>query len=262
MTWSLRAISSPALELLRIANLGRRLGVVVPVGAVEQHGPLLPLTCDVDIAEGAATELAKGLSRHSRYLAFTAPTIAYGPVPGAERTTGTSAVSYDDLGRYVSTVAAGFAQSGTWAFLVLLNAHGHNHGRVIEASAEIYAQYRVPVLVIQIYEFAAVTAEFGLTAGSHAGEFEVAVHAYYTRSTLTGAALPEGTPPRPRPTSIYGLDLLPRSFAGIVAPELPSQARALAASESLGQRLDGLLLAKVIADLDLYFSHWAGTEPV
>ena len=261
MNSSLRAISSSALDQMRRAEPARRIGVIVPVGAVEQHGPLLPVTCDVDIAEGAAAALAQGLSGHPRYLAFAAPPIAYGPVPGAERTHGTAAVSYEDVGRYVSAVAAGFARTGTWTFLILLNAHGHNHGRVIEASATVYAEYRVPVLAIHVYEFTSVAAECGLTAGSHAGEFEMAAHAHYTGATLPAAELNDGPAPRPRPASVYGLDVLPRSFSGVVAPERPSPSRALAVSHQLGCRLDELVLAKAVADLDVYFSHWTGPEP-
>jgi creatinine amidohydrolase len=50
---------------------GRRM-VMLPIGALEQHGPHLPMNCDVVIPSGVAERVAK------RIDALVAPAIAYG----------------------------------------------------------------------------------------------------------------------------------------------------------------------------------------
>lgn len=233
------------------------MGVIVPVGAVEQHGPYLPVTCDTDIATGAAEALAIALSGHGAYRAWTAPAVAYGPVPGAELTAGTSSVSFDALGEYLRAVVAGFLATGDWDYLILLNAHAHNHGRVIEASSRAFVEFRRPVSVLQIYEYLHVASDLGLAADSHAGEREIALHHHYTGRAPAAALAPTGER-RPRPPSIYGLDLLPRSLRGVVAAEPPLVSRAVSAAAELGRRVDAALAARAMADLDTYFAHWHG----
>lgn len=256
MTRRLERVTTPQLSAIRQAEPALRMGVIIPVGAVEQHGGHLPVTCDIDIAIGAADALANRLSADARYRTWVAPAVPYGPVPGAALTAGTSSVGFAELGPYLSAVVAGFVATGTWDFALLVNAHAHNHGRVIEASSLTYQTYRVPVLVLHVYDYQRVCDEMDLVPGSHGGEFEIALHRYYTGREPYEAVVTSTEPPRPRPESVYGLDLLPRSFGGIVASSPPSVARAVAASDVLGQRMDAALSSRALTDLDTYFAHW------
>lgn len=244
------------LAAARTEHPGLRLGVIVPVGAVEQHGAFLSVTCDTDIAIGAASAVACALGRGDRYRAWAAPAVPYGPVPGAELTPGTSAVGFSELGAYLAAVVSGFAVTGAWDFVIIVNAHAHNHGRAIEASSLAYSRYRVPILVLHVYEYVHTCSGMDLVAGSHGGEFEISLHHYYTGVEPRARELEPCPPPRPRPASVYGLDLLPRSLGGILAPGVPSVARALAAADRVGQRIDAALSARVSSDLDTYFEHW------
>ena len=252
----LARVTTPQLSAIRETDPALRMGVIIPVGAVEQHGAFLPVTCDTDIAIGAADALAEQLSANLRYRAWVAPAVPYGPVPGAALPAGTSSVGFAELGAYLSAVVGGFAATGTWDFAVLVNAHAHNHGRVIEASSVTYGQHRVPVLVLHVYDYQRVCDGLDVTPGSHGGEFEIALHRHYTGIEPHDAVVSTLELPRPRPASVFGLDLLPRSFEGIVAPAVPSVARAVAASDHIGQRMDAALAARALADLDTYFEHW------
>lgn len=231
-------------------------GVIVPVGSVEQHGAYLPVTCDTDIAQGVAKALTDALELRRRYRAWMAPSVPYGPVPGASRTDGTSSVGFSEFGDYLSAVASGFAGSGAWDFIVIVNAHAHNHGRAIEAACTVYGRHDVPVFVLQVYEYAHLCAEVGIEPGSHGGEFEIALHNYYVGREPNTRDLPITESPRPRPPTVFGLDLLPRSYDGIVAPAPPSVDRALAVAATLGRRLDAELALRLETDLDTYFASW------
>jgi creatinine amidohydrolase/Fe(II)-dependent formamide hydrolase-like protein len=258
MVGGLHDVTAVALAAKRSSESTRR-GVILPIGSVEQHGPCLPVTCDLDIAIGAAAELHRALEVTAGYRTCVAPAIPYGPVPGASHTDGTCDVSFSAFGDYVRAVTAGFATSGTWDFLVLVNAHAHNHGRVIEAGIAVRRDHGVPAFVVQLYEYAPLGAEFGLEPGTHAGEFELALHAYYTGRQAPGAHPPPhtGAQPRPRPGSVFGLDVMPRSIDGVIAPSLPSQERAFAAAPALGRRLDAELASQLLDDLDTYFAYWS-----
>ena len=262
MNHLLNSVSSDALIAMRASQPSVRLGLILPLGAVEQHGAFLPVTCDADIAIGASASLAQAVSSTGTYRAFAAPAIPYGPVPGADRTAGTSSVGFSELGAYLLAVTSGFAATGTWDFLVIVNAHAHNHGRAIEASSLTFGRHRVPVLVLHVYEFMRVCEGLDLVPGSHGGEFEIALHHYYARQAPFGGH-PSATPaPRPRPASIYGLDLMPRSFGGIVAPTVPIVDRAIAHAETIGARMDSALSQRALADLDAYFAHWHRPDDV
>ena len=257
----LREVTTDELASLRQRDPECRIGVIVPVGAVEQHGAVLPVTCDVDIAVGAASAVARALNVGSNVRAFVAPAIPYGPVPGAAGTAGTAAVEFDVFGAYLTAVVSGFAATGIWDFIVIVNAHGHNHGRVIEASSRTYAEWRIPVLVLQVYDYVGSCDGVDLVPGSHAGEFEIALHRYYSGVEPRAHGIPNAPEPLPRPASVYGLDLAPRSFGGVVAPAPPSITRALAASDEVGRRIDRALVARVQADLITYFDHWQVARP-
>ena len=233
------------------------MGVILPVGAVEQHGAHLPVTCDVDIAVGAADVLARTIGNRAPYALWTAPAVAYGPVPGADLTAGTSSVSFDAIGTYLAAAVAGFLATGDWDYAILINAHAHNHGRVIEASSRAFVQYRRPVLVLQIYDYLHLADALGLAPDAHAGEREIALHHHYTGRPPTECVVPVRER-RPRPPSIYGLDLLPRTLGGIAASEPPSVARAVSAAAEFGRQVDAALAARALADLDSYFTHWHG----
>ena len=93
--------------------------LVVPLGAVEQHGPHLPLATDTRTAETVARAAVPGMGG-----ALLAPAIAYGASGEHEGFPGTVSIGTEAL----TTVLVEYGRSaGRWAGrLLVVNGHGGN----------------------------------------------------------------------------------------------------------------------------------------
>lgn len=250
-------LTSPQVSMILETNR-KKWGVLLPVGAFEQHGPFLPLNCDMAVAAKASENLALALADHPRYGAFVLPDFPYTPSPGAGQTPGTISTTFDWMGRGIKEIIRAALRT-SWSFVVIVNGHAHNHGRVIEASmagSEGALGRKVPVVVINLYEYIHLAVELGLDPGSHAGEFELALYHYYEGYVPPQDIVLETNPLRERPPLVYGLDILHRSHQGIISPRPPVISRALSQADALGKLLDKEILERLIANLDVYFSQW------
>jgi creatinine amidohydrolase/Fe(II)-dependent formamide hydrolase-like protein len=108
----------PAVE----RRLKRADIALLPVGAVEQHGPHLPLDVDAFDAEKLALEVARACTR-PRPLVL--PVIPYGVSYHHEDFPGTLSVSNETLARLVHEVGMCAARQGVTK-LVIVNGHGGN----------------------------------------------------------------------------------------------------------------------------------------
>jgi len=104
----------PAAE--RLARDPRAL-VILPLGAVEQHGPHLPLLVDWLGAEELARRLAPRLGR-AGYRVVLAPSLPYGASPLAERWPGTVSLSRPTLVRLIVEIVRGLARHGFGRFVL------------------------------------------------------------------------------------------------------------------------------------------------
>jgi creatinine amidohydrolase len=105
--------------------------LILPVGTVEQHGPHLPLTVDIEIPTRIASRVVEEVK------GFVAPSISYGArsLPqsgGGPDLPGTIAVRGSVLTDYLKDVIAGYVAMG-FRFLVILNGHFENEGFLFEA---------------------------------------------------------------------------------------------------------------------------------
>src|ERR1700686_2439108 len=96
----------------------------LPVGAVEQHGPHLPLTVDIEIPVRIASMLGERLN------VVVAPAIPYGArsLPqsgGGPSFPGTINIRGSVLTDYLKDVIAGFVATG-FRKIVILNGHYEN----------------------------------------------------------------------------------------------------------------------------------------
>jgi creatinine amidohydrolase len=107
----------PELE----AAAGERTVAVLPLGAVEAHGPHLPVGADARIAEAMARAGVRRLAA-AGVRAWVLPTFAYAPAPFAEAFAGTLAIGSETLVSVVVDLAAALAGRGV-AVLALANAH-------------------------------------------------------------------------------------------------------------------------------------------
>jgi creatinine amidohydrolase len=124
----------PSFETLHTENVRSAAAnslLILPMGAIEQHGPHLPLTVDVEIPVRIASVVAE------RLPAYVAPVVAYGarslPPSGGEPTlAGTIPVRGAVLTEYLKDVIAGYVAAGFGSIFVL-NGHYENESFVFEA---------------------------------------------------------------------------------------------------------------------------------
>jgi mycofactocin precursor peptide peptidase len=106
---------------------GLPVGVIIPVGSTEQHGPHLPLDTDTriasEVARNVTARLSGGLGDHQLQW-VTAPAIAYGDSGEHQSFPGTISIGTDAL----STLLVEYGRSATcWAQrLLFINGHGGN----------------------------------------------------------------------------------------------------------------------------------------
>jgi creatinine amidohydrolase len=105
--------------------------LVIPVGAVEQHGPHLPLTVDTEIPVRIASMLVQKLK------VIVAPAVTYGArsLPqsgGGPGFPGTINIRGSVLTDYLKDVIAGYIATG-FRSIVILNGHYENESFIFEA---------------------------------------------------------------------------------------------------------------------------------
>jgi creatinine amidohydrolase len=101
------------------AHLARDPRLIIPVGALEQHGPHLPLGTNVLIGRSVAMELSE------RYEVLRSPTMYYGVNVRTDRAyAGTATLSQKTLHRALNELLATWEDDGIQEF-ILITAHRH-----------------------------------------------------------------------------------------------------------------------------------------
>ncbi|MBD2100770.1 creatininase family protein [Leptolyngbya sp. FACHB-261] len=161
----------------QIAALSKDPGVVIlPIGAVEQHGPHLPLHTDCLVAE-AVLERTLGLLPEESPV-WVLPTLAYTKSNEHVGFAGTIALKATTLIETLTQVAENLAQSG-FKRLVLLNGHGGNPA-VLDIVARDVRQL-ADLLVFPVTPFrllgdlSHLFDPEELRFGIHAGDFETSI---------------------------------------------------------------------------------------
>lgn len=98
--------------------------IVLPIGAVEQHGPHLPIYTDTLIGEGVLIEAFELLDESDNI--WMLPPIPYGKSTEHLTRSGTISLSSATLYAFVMDIAKSIQQSG-FKKLLLFNTHGGNH---------------------------------------------------------------------------------------------------------------------------------------
>lgn len=117
---------APALDRLPWPEVARRLArdprLVLPVGALEQHGPHLPLGTNTLIAEAVAERLCAELS------ILRAPTFSYGVnLDESQRFPGTAGLRRKTLHRALNELLACWEDHGVTEFVVLTAHRSDRH---------------------------------------------------------------------------------------------------------------------------------------
>jgi creatinine amidohydrolase len=149
---------------------------VVPFGAVEQHGPHLPLGTDAIFGDEIGRQVADRLD------AFLAPTVRVGCSSHHLAFAGTVSVEEETFHRVAGDVARGLAGHG-FRRIVLLPTHGGNFRPLGEARKKLgpvdgARVITFPDLSLLLGAILPVASSLGLTpaeGGVHAGEWETSM---------------------------------------------------------------------------------------
>ncbi len=207
--------------------------VILPVGALEAHGPHLPLGADQIQAEATALALAERLD------GLVAPTIPYGSAPGARSFPGTVSLSIAELETHVAGVLSELARSGVRRLLVLSGHAERGHMAALREAADRAARATpsVRIVVLSDYDFVYELRGTESPAGDgHAGLLETS-RVLALAPTTVGPVRPvvenrhsPFVPGAPTP------DEWPESVAGDTRP----------ASRELGERVQAHVLDRLV----------------
>jgi creatinine amidohydrolase len=160
----------PAMTLRQIMALPDKAWapVILATGAIEQHGPHLPVAVDALMGQvwisRALARLPKGAS------CYVAPPITIGKSNEHTGFPGTLMISRETLRHQILAVAR---QIRTWGFrsLAVINTHGGNIPVVVPTLREIRANFGMRAGMLQARPAAGLSAQEA-SFGIHAGEVE------------------------------------------------------------------------------------------
>ncbi len=218
------AISSPDFGALLSAGAIP----VLPFGALEQHGPHLPLATDTIMAEGLARRISTAVG------GILLPAIAYGQTSDNAAFPGTVTLSFDTVRAIAKDIAGAVASHGARG-LVIVNGDFGNQAPLRQAARDVQEQFGIGVLVVNYPGMAEIAAELCTTEPAglglyHAEEFETSMvlllRPEHVNMELAVAEYPHY--PATFPAVLTGLEKLSRS--GVFGDPRPATAE-------LGRRL-------------------------
>jgi creatinine amidohydrolase len=163
----------PAMTRARIASLPDKVWapVLLATGAIEQHGPHLPVAVDSLLGEMWIEEMIKNLAPGA--ACYVAPPITVGKSNEHVGFPGTLMISKDTLREQVLLVAR---QTAAWGFrsLLLVNTHGGNSAVLRTTLREVRERLGLRCAFLG-GEYRPDLSEQEATWGFHAGEYETSL---------------------------------------------------------------------------------------
>ena len=159
-----------------IAALDKQHGVVIlPVGAVEQHGPHLPTITDALLVTGVLAATLDALPEH--VAAWALPPLNYGKSNEHDHFPGTISLSASTLSTVLHDIADSVARAG-FRRLAFFNGHGGNNVILEAAARDIRAATGLMTFCLQPALY--VDPPFAISDderrfGFHAGELETSL---------------------------------------------------------------------------------------
>jgi creatinine amidohydrolase len=187
----LTALSWPAFRDLT----ARPTIAILPTGAIEAHGPHLPLGTDIIIAEAMARAGAERLAARG-FEVLLVPALPIAPAPFAASFAGTIDAAPTATTALVNAVARSLAQHGVLAIAIANAHHDPAHVSAIRAAVEECERNAVPLIFPDLTRrkwASRLTDEFQGGA-CHAGRYETSVVLAVARDTVGDVTLP----PNPR----------------------------------------------------------------
>ena len=161
-------------EFAAAARAAGPLCILVPVGAVEPHGPHLPLDTDLIISRAAALR-AVPLLEAAGMRALVAPDAPYGVTECARDFAGAVSVPAPEVEGYLRGVVAGWLRAGA-AHVCLVNNHLEpSHDRAVRAAVVAAGPKRASAATPLERRFARTLSDEFKRGACHAGEYETSI---------------------------------------------------------------------------------------
>lgn len=147
-------------------QLRRESRLILGVGALEQHGPHLPLGTNTIIADAICRDLSRKLE------ILRAPTFPYGvALPGAEAFAGTASLRRKTLHRAINELIAAWEDHGVSEFVMVT---AHRYEPHLDALLMALTNTSTPT-VIDVYAIDVSDLLEGTHEGEHGGEVETSL---------------------------------------------------------------------------------------
>lgn len=169
------------------------VAVMIAVGAVEPHGPHLPLDTDLVISRAAAERAIPRLAS-AGVTGLTAPDVAYGVTDCAAGFAGAAGVSAVALGAYLFDVIAAWLAGGASHVCAVSNHLEPAHERAVRETVARFARARASAATPLARQWARTLSEEFKRGTCHAGEYETSIVLAADPAAVRGevsAALPE-----------------------------------------------------------------------
>lgn len=148
------------------AHLARDPRLIMPIGALEQHGPHLPLGSNVLIARRFCVDLS------NEFGVLRAPTFGFGVNVVTERAyAGTASLGRKNLHRAINELLSSWEAHGVTEFILLT---AHRHDPHLEALATLVTT-DARVRVIDVWDVPIHDLLEGQEGAEHAGEAETSL---------------------------------------------------------------------------------------
>ena len=185
------------MELTReqIREAAKTGTAVIPVAAIEQHGPHLPVGVDTYITEYVAREAAVRATELAGVPVLAAPIQAYGSSHHHRPFPGVLSLSAETLIRVLKDVGASLVMSG-FRRLFILNGHGGNSDVIGVAAQDLANEFDVTAGAASYWTLAQASLQPLLREKGvpwlpgHAGGFETAVIRALKGELVDEAAVP------------------------------------------------------------------------
>ena len=146
---------------------------ILPLGAIEPHGPHLPLNTDIIIAEGMSVRAARSLNENG-IRAYILPTIPFTTTEYAKGFAGAISIPQDTAHRYFEQTLRALLHIG-FGCIVIANAHLEpEHLKAIHLAQQNLGE-RILFPDITRRQFSALLTEEFRKGECHAGQFETSL---------------------------------------------------------------------------------------
>lgn len=166
---------------------------LLPLAAIEQHGPHLPLSTDRDIGEGIIAAACDQLRHHATTAnVLVLPSLTIGCSLEHTNFAGTLSLTPELMMAQIEAIGQAVQKAGCER-LLLFNSHGGNRAAADMAALTLRSRYRLLVVKAHYFRFAPPPEALPaaeLAHGLHGGALETAMMLHLAPSSVRQALIP------------------------------------------------------------------------